>query len=889
MTLLVASVYVHSLRHRDGSTIVPERLPANLHQQVSGYTFTRSEGGRRVFTLHADRTVAFDQGQPTVLEGVTLEVFGRTGKRHDFLRTERCEYEAQSGGILCSGKVKIELDAPSGSTTPSDASSLGVQSASRQHEPDLAPFHGRQRVYLETSKVSYQPQNSLVSSDQSIHFRFGTASGSATGFVYATQEAGLELKRDVVVVLPRTVTPVLGGTVAGAGKSEPDGTLRLSAAGLRYEKETQEVGLRGPLKITEGWRRIEADSGVIFLDHQNRVTHAVLEGGVRAFDRECKSGSAASTDRWRTTPVGVSPNQLGCDSAEILTASAQKVEGDLDPVSRLLRALIADGNVQAAANRTADSGSMVTRLSARHVQLSFLEDRRGAGNGLTSEPSNAKASGDVHLVVESSSGRRGGASFVGGLTHARGPTGIESTRPGSEGTLRQQSFEQKELVSSELLFDFAPGTGSLKEVKTAGAGTLTWIPSDSKDGKRIISAGQLLMAFDSQSRLESLRGLSGTRILLEPSSSNPKAVPQQSSADQLEARIDPATQTLATVEQSGNFQFQEADRQARAKRASYSARTQVLTRTGFPIPWDTGTRVSADRFRVNLQDDAVVGIGRVQSTHLAPTTTSQGMQQKEGVSPPVRVAGVGPEPTAASENASSQRGKVANAGPRLGTTVADDPTNVLADRMQADRKSQFVHYEGNVRAWHGYDVIESPSLDIDRNGRRISSGAGVITSHLESAVSKPEFPSSSPRGTSHEANVERRVSPLTVRADKLDYFDAERRAVYSCQVRGEVEGMTLSADRVDVYFAASPAGQVDRIVADGHITAVDPKRRVSGEHAEYLAGPGTIVMTGGHPSIYDLEQGFTSGQRLTFFIHDDSLLVDGGHQSPTISKRRAVR
>jgi lipopolysaccharide export system protein LptA len=130
---------------------------------------------------------------------------------------------------------------------------------------------------------------------------------------------------------------------------------------------------------------------------------------------------------------------------------------------------------------------------------------------------------------------------------------------------------------------------------------------------------------------------------------------------------------------------------------------------------------------------------------------------------------------------------------------------------------------------------------------------------------------------------------LTVRADKLDYFDAERRAVYSGQVRGEVEGMTLSADRVDVYFAASPAGQVDRIVADGHITAVDPKRRVSGEHAEYLAGPGTIVMTGGHPSIYDLEQGFTSGQRLTFFIHDDSLLVDGGHQSPTISKRRAVR
>ena len=64
-------------------------------------------------------------------------------------------------------------------------------------------------------------------------------------------------------------------------------------------------------------------------------------------------------------------------------------------------------------------------------------------------------------------------------------------------------------------------------------------------------------------------------------------------------------------------------------------------------------------------------------------------------------------------------------------------TNVLADRMLATRPGQLVHYEGHVRAWQGADVVEATSLDYSGKERRLSSGSGVVTSHLAPASGIP--------------------------------------------------------------------------------------------------------------------------------------------------------
>src|SRR5439155_20211766 len=143
-------------------------MPGNLTQQLSGYTFTRSEGGRRIFTVHAARTVALKQGGMTQLDDVVLDVFGREGDRHDVLRTRLAEYKSESGNFSSSGPVEIELNA------------------------DLPPggggSGGRQPAYLETSNVTFRQQGSLVVSGGPVRFRAGPISGSAVGMTYATKD-----------------------------------------------------------------------------------------------------------------------------------------------------------------------------------------------------------------------------------------------------------------------------------------------------------------------------------------------------------------------------------------------------------------------------------------------------------------------------------------------------------------------------------------------------------------------------------------------------------------------------------------------------------------------------------------------------------------------------
>ena len=210
--LAVGVAYWIGAVRKDRLPPIPQSPPANVYQQLSGYTFTRSDEGRRIFTVHAARTVAFKQGGTTVLEEVLVEVFGRSGNRHDILRTRRCDYNPQSGDLFSSGPVQIELNTQA-NVLPG------------------AGLRGKQPIYLETSKVAFQHHGSLVASEELVRFRVGPASGTARGMAYATSENWLELKKDVSMELqPR------GGNVA-----QPP--VRLTASRLRYDKWSAQVSL----------------------------------------------------------------------------------------------------------------------------------------------------------------------------------------------------------------------------------------------------------------------------------------------------------------------------------------------------------------------------------------------------------------------------------------------------------------------------------------------------------------------------------------------------------------------------------------------------------------------------------------------------------------------
>jgi lipopolysaccharide transport protein LptA len=544
------------------------------------------------------------------------------------------------------------------------------------------------------------------------------------------------------------------------------------------------VKLDGPVEIVHGTRRALAQSGTVSLDNRSRITQATLDD-VKALDSS---------------------------ETNAMNSRAKRVRGEFDPVSGRLRTLFAEGDVKGEIHRNAHQRTY-SQFQAQQFELAL--------EGVHPQPSAGTGSGDVRLMIES-------LAVAGPSSPTSGPKDYADLG------------EKKSLSATQVRFSFRPGGKSLRDMQTVGSGQLILVSADPNVGPREITSGQLLMAFDARSQIQTLRGISETRIVFQPAKNAPAGTnPQQTWSDLLESTFDPATQALAQMEQIGNFRFKDGDRQAKAGRAKYLPATQTLTLIGHPELSDPDTRVIAEHVWFDLRSDTEVGEGKVQSTHFAEKTA----------------AGV----------------------------AASEPTHVVADRMLAQRRSQFVHYEGHVRAWHGTDVVESSALDVWRNQRRFTSGSGVLSSHFKPATLMPGAVPSSRQNESR---------PVTVRADRLDYLEAGRKASYHGHVQLQTENTVLRGDRMDVYFLNSKSGdasEIERAVADGHVTVIQPTRHANGEHGEYEAAPGKIQLTGGSPALYDTEKGATTGQRLTFFVHDDRLIVDGGDQLPTLSKHRVTQ
>jgi len=70
---------------------------------------------------------------------------------------------------------------------------------------------------------------------------------------------------------------------------------------------------------------------------------------------------------------------------------------------------------------------------------------------------------------------------------------------------------------------------------------------------------------------------------------------------------------------------------------------------------------------------------------------------------------------------------------------------------------------------------------------------------------------------------------------------------------------------------------------------VQGTRRATAERGEYSAVDGKFVMSGGNPTIFDASEGTTSGRQLTFFLADDTIIVDSEKGSRTLTKHRVEK
>jgi lipopolysaccharide export system protein LptA len=233
-----------------------------------------------------------------------------------------------------------------------------------------------------------------------------------------------------------------------------------------------------------------------------------------------------------------------------------------------------------------------------------------------------------------------------------------------------------------------------------------------------------------------------------------------------------------------------------------------------------------------------------------------------------------------------------------GTTpqFSSGPANITAEKMQANAKSGRALYSGHARLWQSDSVLQADSIELLQKSRQLNA-TGKVRSVFPQAAGRDTMGASATNKSSKKASL------WHIASDTFAYMDLENRAHLEGDVVVQSDVQRMRSDLLDLYFThanaagsaekspngATGAQQINRAVGTGRVVVDEQTRKATAERAEYTAADGKFVMSGGNPTLFDGTQGTTTGRQLTFFLADDTIIVDSEKGSRTLTKHQVQK
>jgi lipopolysaccharide export system protein LptA len=378
----------------------------------------------------------------------------------------------------------------------------------------------------------------------------------------------------------------------------------------------------------------------------------------------------------------------------------------------------------------------------------------------------------------------------------------------------------------------------LDHAQTSGPAQISLQPVDGGVRPRtIVTAGNFRARFSNLGRLASVHGAPNARI----ATNTPGQPDRVSSSNTVDVSFG-ASRGIDSIVQQGAVAYVDGERKAWADRARYTPADQMLTLTGAPRVVENGMTATARSMRLNRSTGEALADGNVKSTY-----------------------------------------SELKAQPNGALLASSSPIHVTSQSMTARRSPTVAVYTGNARLWQDANVVQAPTIEFDRDSRSViarGSGAQKVSTALVQTDKKGK------------------TTPVTITSARLAYADVERKAHFDGGVVAKGADLTISANQMDVFLQARgqatanqsiTSGKVERIVAQDQVVITEPARRATGQRLVYIAAEDKVVLTGGPPSIFDAEHGKITGVSLTFYMHDDRVLVEGSNSSPTVTQTRVAR
>ncbi|HEY6349934.1 MAG TPA: LptA/OstA family protein [Candidatus Angelobacter sp.] len=409
-----------------------------------------------------------------------------------------------------------------------------------------------------------------------------------------------------------------------------------------------------------------------------------------------------------------------------------------------------------------------------------------------------------------------------------GPGNLLTRAQARDGVQLNQGTAGKSVQLQSDGLDFLMGKNKKLE-KAVTSGTARVLVAQGNT-KTVITADQFQGRFNALNRPTVMSGSSNVKTV----STTPGKADQITTSREVVATFNDQN-AIEQIEQDGDFHYQQDQQTATADRARYVPADEVITLIGSPRVKDPASTLTAENIQLNRKTRVALAQRDVKVTYTDLKTQPNG-----------------------------------------GMLGAAGPIHVTGSSMTASPAGEQAKFT-NARLWQSSNIVEAPVITFDRAHRSLlaqGSAQGRV-----SAV----FIQQDKSGKS---------VPVNVTADRLSYVDAERKAVFSGNVVTKASETTITADTVQILLTARSnqgGSQLDRIIAQGEILIEQPNRKATGNQLVYTAADEKMVLTaepGKRPAIVDAERGRISGDSLTFYRHDDRVLVDSKEASRTLIQTR---
>jgi lipopolysaccharide export system protein LptA len=410
--------------------------------------------------------------------------------------------------------------------------------------------------------------------------------------------------------------------------------------------------------------------------------------------------------------------------------------------------------------------------------------------------------------------------------------------------------ESRTLRSEHIELEMKPGGKDLKEIRTSAQAQLEFTPNRPDQSHRVVDASHLRVLYGEGSYVDRLlawnvmthtnRPAGTAKPQKGPDGKPLPPAPAVTWSDEMIASFTPGTNQVGTVDQSGNFRYEEGTRKANAKKAFLEQTINRITLTGAAKVMDDTGSAAADTIVMNQANGDMDAQGHVLSTH------EPDKQQKPG------------------------------------TSMLDDaqPMQAQADAMQTRDNNSKVFYEGHAVMWQGANRISADQIRVDRDTQSLAASGNVVSELVDNR--DEQQPAS---GETVAAAAGTGPIYTVVHAPELTYRDDTRIALYTGGVKLVRDKTTITAKQIQAFLTpksekASDQSSLHHAFATGDVNineVISPGRTRVGtaERCEYYTGENKVVLNGGLPRMVDSRKGITKGEQLTYFSDDDHLIVDG--------------